>query len=136
MSTRKRSVYSFFIGLIIIGYTWVVLILLKVVKSELIICPIKTITGFSCPSCGSTRAVLKIIQGDFSAALHTNPFGFLLFFLALICPLWLLYDFIYKKESLWIFYNRLESVINKKIVAIPLILIVMANWIWNISKGL
>ena len=136
MLSRKRRIYSFFIGLIILGYSWIVLIFFSGIKSEIIVCPIKTVTGFPCPSCGSTRAVFKILRGEFLEAIYINPLGILLIILAFICPIWLIYDFLTKKETLWIFYNRFESFINQKKIAIPLILLVIANWIWNILKGL
>jgi hypothetical protein len=36
-------------------------------------CPIKFITGISCPACGMTRAVLAILHGDTHAALNYHP---------------------------------------------------------------
>lgn len=39
-------------------------------------CLFKTITGWMCPGCGMTRALLAIGRFDFSAALHFNPLSF------------------------------------------------------------
>ena len=36
-------------------------------------CPIKFITGISCPACGMTRAVLAILHGDMHTALNYHP---------------------------------------------------------------
>lgn len=136
MQSRKSRVYSFFIGLLILGFSWIVFTFFSGSKLNLIVCPIKSITGFPCPSCGSTRSVLELLRGDFLEAIYINPLGILLFFLALICPIWLIYDLITKQETLWVFYNKFESWISQKKIAIPLIIFVLANWIWNICKGL
>ena len=36
-------------------------------------CPIKTLTGFSCPGCGVTRMSVAILKLDFVSAFHYNP---------------------------------------------------------------
>lgn len=38
-----------------------------------ITCPIKFVTGVSCPGCGMTRAWLSVLRLDFAAALHYHP---------------------------------------------------------------
>jgi hypothetical protein len=37
---------------------------------------------------------------------------------------------------LYNFYNQTELVLKRKWIAIPAILLVLLNWIWNIAKGL
>lgn len=37
-------------------------------------CIIRTLTGFSCPGCGMTRAVLALLQGNWEQAWHYNLF--------------------------------------------------------------
>jgi hypothetical protein len=36
-------------------------------------CWFRTITGFPCPTCGSTRAVVRLLHLDFGGALAYNP---------------------------------------------------------------
>ncbi|MDO5381896.1 MAG: DUF2752 domain-containing protein [Eubacteriales bacterium] len=36
-------------------------------------CPVKFITGVSCPGCGMTRAVYSLMRLDFAAAFHYHP---------------------------------------------------------------
>ena len=38
-----------------------------------ITCPIKWVTGISCPGCGMTRAVLSALRLDFAAAFYYHP---------------------------------------------------------------
>lgn len=37
-------------------------------------CPFKLLTGLSCPSCGTQRALHALLHGDVIAALRFNPF--------------------------------------------------------------
>ena len=36
-------------------------------------CPFRLLTGFTCPGCGTTRALHQILHGDFAAAFVLNP---------------------------------------------------------------
>lgn len=55
-----------------------------------ITCPIKALTGVSCPGCGMTRAWLAMMRGDLHSAFHYHP----LFLL----PAFALLVFIYRKH--------------------------------------
>ena len=104
--------------------------------SSVEVCLVKQATDIPCPSCGSTRSVNSILHGDFSKAWFYNPLGFFVALVMLITPLWLVYDISLKRSSLLRFYGQVETYINKPQVAIPLIGLVLINWIWNIMKGL
>ena len=69
-------------------------------------------------------------------ALYINPFGLIIALIMLILPIWIIFDIASKKKTLYDFYFRFESFIRKPIIAIPLVLLVVLNWIWNITKGL
>lgn len=89
-----------------------------------------------CPSCGSTRSVISIVNGKFSDALSINPLGYIIAVIMVLIPLWLLIDVLIKKKSLFKFYIKMETYLKKPQLAIPLIVLVLINWIWNITKGL
>ena len=36
-------------------------------------CPLRALTGFYCPGCGSTRALFDLLHGDVPGALAMNP---------------------------------------------------------------
>ena len=36
-------------------------------------CPFRLLTGFTCPGCGTTRALHEILHGHFAAAFMLNP---------------------------------------------------------------
>lgn len=41
-------------------------------------CPIKFVTGISCPGCGMTRAVRSLLAGDLAGAFYWHPLWLLL----------------------------------------------------------
>lgn len=100
------------------------------------VCLIKHFTGIPCPSCGSTRSVVSLLHGDLPGAFFWNPFGFILLGIMCIVPVWVLYDLINRRSTLFIFYKRTELLLTRKMIFIPAICLVLGNWIWNIYKGL
>jgi predicted RNA-binding Zn-ribbon protein involved in translation (DUF1610 family) len=100
------------------------------------VCIIKSVTGFPCPSCGITRAVQLLLQGKMFESLAMNPFGILVTLIMTIVPFWILFDIVFKKESFYIAYKKMEKTIRIQWLAAILILLVLLNWIWNIYKGI
>jgi len=100
------------------------------------VCLFKHATNIPCPSCGSTRSVLSLLEGNWIASVLINPFGLLIATFLLAAPIWILTDLFRRKNSFFDFYLKTEKYIQKPWVAIPLIALVALNWIWNISKGL
>ena len=120
------------------GYIWLAITYHQLVSKsfEPGVCLFKRITTIPCPSCGSTRSVLSILKGDFAGALLLNPFGIILVSILVIAPIWIFYDVVSRKETLFNAYTKAELFLKRKWIAIPAILLVLLNWIWNISKGL
>ncbi|MDO4913953.1 MAG: DUF2752 domain-containing protein [Bifidobacteriaceae bacterium] len=50
-------------------------------------CPIKFLTGVSCPGCGMTRAWLSVFRLDFNAAWHYHPLFWSIPIILLVCYL-------------------------------------------------
>jgi hypothetical protein len=101
------------------------------------LCVFKNVTGIPCPSCGVTRSILYLLQGEFLCGLYLNPIGLLGLIALIVMPCWMLVDAINKKSSLITFYRKAELVIKtQRIIYFPLIGLVLMNWIWNITKGL
>lgn len=100
------------------------------------VCIIKNITNIPCPSCGSTRSVVSFIDGNFIDSLYYNPIGLIIIIIMITSPIWIIYDLIYSKDTLYQCYRKIEVALNTKIIAIPAIVLILANWIWNIYKGL
>lgn len=118
------------------GYIWLYVNVKYYVNGshEIGVCIIKHTTNVPCPSCGSTRSVLSAFQGNIAGAFMLNPFGLIIVVILIVSPVWILSDKILKKESFWIFYQKMEQWLKIKPVAFMAILLVLANWIWNIYK--
>lgn len=139
MSIYRKKLYIILATATTAGYIW---LLFKFLNGNLYEdaaysgCLIKQATGVPCPSCGSTRSIASIFQGHILDALYWNPFGLMIIIIMLVLPFWLIYDLLKKKDSLYVFYGKTEVFIRKRKIAIPLIILVIINWIWNITKGL
>lgn len=100
------------------------------------VCMVKNVTGLPCPACGSSRAATLLLQGSPWHAITTNPIGVLLTCLLPFCLAWILRDLYTGKQDFYRFYRRMERFFQKRIVALVAILLVLANWAWNIAKDL
>lgn len=105
-------------------------------SSHFKVCIIKNLTGYPCPSCGTTRAIQLLFHGKIVDSLKMNPFGIIVAMLMIIAPLWIVLDLIFKKETFYSNYKKAETIVRIRWVAIFLIVLVILNWIWNIKKGL
>ena len=97
---------------------------------------VKNITGYPCPSCGTTRAIQLLLNNNWMASLQMNPFGILVALMMFSFPIWIVFDLLFKKDSFYKYYQKSEDIIRTKWVAILLIMLVIINWIWNIKKEL
>jgi len=134
----RNKLYTLLSAACAVGFIWLAITYSRSTWNEIDpgVCLFKRLTNVPCPSCGSTRSVLSLLQGDFWGALYWNPFGFILMAILVIAPLWILFDLVSRKATLFNFYTKAELFLNRKWVAITAVLIVLMNWIWNISKGI
>ncbi|MVZ66297.1 DUF2752 domain-containing protein [Sphingobacterium sp. DK4209] len=101
------------------------------------LCPIKQVTGYPCPSCGTTRSVKSLLQGDINQALLINPLGLVAVLIAVGIILLMSIDLIFRKDYFFRTYRWIEQFLQtQRILSAILILLILLNWIWNISKGL
>jgi len=138
MPLSRSKLYTLLFIACCAGYIWLY-IGIAINKSEsnpVEVCLIKQLTNIPCPSCGSTRSVLSLMHGEFVQSVLINPFGLIIAFIMIVTPFWILLDLVAKSQSLYNFYHKMEDVLKKPKFAIPLILLVILNWIWNIIKGL
>ena len=138
MPVSRNELYAIVMIACMIGYTWCFynLLMFQQGKKAVDVCMMKLITSIPCPSCGSTRSVLSLMHGDFLQALYINPFGIIIAMIMTVAPIWILIDVTLQKKSFQIFFSQIEALLVKPRMAIPLILIVLLNWIWNITKHL
>jgi len=138
MTKTKNKLYLFLFIACILGYTWLFIHLLELssFNEGLTTCLFKKTTTLPCPSCGSTRSILLLINGNFKESWLTNPLGWLISFIMLILPFWILYDWITKKDSFFLAYKKTEKILQKPLLYIPLVILILVNWVWNIYKNL
>lgn len=132
----KNKLYLFILVACLTGFSYLFYSLHYSTSTSLSLCMIKNITGYPCPSCGTTRAIQLLLKNNWMASLQMNPFGIVVAILMVVLPLWIVFDFIAKKESFFNCYPKAEAIIRTKWLAVFLIVLVVLNWIWNINKGL
>lgn len=138
MTLDKNKLYSILFIACLAGYAWLYFSITKNIteNKSVEVCLIKHVTNIPCPSCGTTRSVISLANGDFIAALNFNPIGYLVAIIMLIVPIWILIDTIKRTKTLFDIYLKIEIYLKRPKIAIPLILLVIINWIWNITKEL
>ena len=139
MSLRRNKLYLTLILVCTAGYIWLAIAnhCTSVSKNYVTgVCMIKNVIHIPCPSCGATRSILSLSKGDLSGSLYWNPIGLILIVMMILSPIWIVYDLVKQKDSLFRFYHQAELFLRRTWVAVPAILLILANWIWNIHKGL
>jgi hypothetical protein len=137
MFLNRRNLYFLLITACLTGYVWLYFNIGRQPEiNSADVCMIKHATGIPCPSCGSTRSIISLVQGNFIQSILINPMGLIILLIMLLAPIWILFDLVIRKDTLFKAYNQIESILKKREIAIPLIVLVIINWIWNITKGL
>lgn len=138
MILNRNKLYSILFIACVAGYIWLYYsIISNVTENKSIeVCLIKHVTNIPCPSCGSTRSIISLAKGNFTEAFGLNPIGYIVAIIMVIAPVWIIMDIILRNDSLFKCYQKIETHLKKPKYAIPLILLVIINWIWNITKGL
>lgn len=94
-------------------------------------CVFHALTGRPCLTCGMTRSAVRFFHGDFAGALRWNPLIFV--------GLWALIIFdLYAVAVLAMRAPRLRllqfSASEKKLIRILVIVLLLANWIYLLSR--
>lgn len=135
MNSTRRQIDRLAFVACLCGWGWFLLNLGgQTNKLPFPVCPIKLLFGVPCPACGSTHSVIQVFEGHFSEAFRYNPLGFVLAAGLVIVPIWVVVDHVRRRGSFRSFYNWFEHTLSRKQVALPAILLVVANWVWNILK--
>ena len=100
-------------------------------------CLFKTITGLPCFSCGTTRAVMLLLEGKLIAALRMHP-NVVIFALAMpVFTALLLYDLVRQTNFSTMIADKLLRPLKEnkpyQLIAISYVIII---WSWNIQKGI
>ena len=136
MTITGNNFYKLSSAFFITGYVWLFYNFTSSGNAHGGICIFKWLTHLPCPSCGTTRAVGLLMEGDISSSIALNPFGILCFTAMLIYPFWLLYDWWQGKQTMLSWYGKMEQRMSSKPYSLLLFTLIALNWFWNIYKGL
>jgi len=138
MTLNRGRLYTILFIACFAGYIWLYLNISETLTGQqsFNVCLIKQVTNIPCPSCGSTRSIISLSKGQLMEAFSINPLGIVVAIIMLFTPIWVIIDLLFKRKTLLNFYQQLESLLQQRKYAIPLGLLVILNWVWNIVKGL
>ena len=95
-------------------------------------CLFKSLTGVPCPGCGTVRSLQLLLHGDVMGSVLTNPLGLLLSLLVVAAAILVLRDARKDDDLLYRLMHRRWP----PLALVVVVLLTLANWLWNISKGL
>ncbi len=117
---------SFAAALVVMFAAWVAF-----VDWPPVICPMHAITGWPCPTCGATRALLALVGGDPGRALRLNPL--------VATGLLLAVPYVgYAATVSLLGLPRLRcrvSARGARLARVVTITVIMANWVFLIADG-
>ncbi|TBX70754.1 DUF2752 domain-containing protein [Flavobacterium silvisoli] len=132
----RNKLYSLLLIACFAGFSYLFYQTHAVQNDTVRVCIIKNVTGYPCPSCGTTRAVLLLMKGKITESLLVNPFGILVATIMTVLPIWIFADIVLQKETFYIRYKKTEALLRTPRLAPFLVLLVVLNWIWNLYKHL
>ena len=92
-------------------------------------CPLKSISGYPCPTCGTTRSALALVELDLATALRLNPLAAGVWMFVIVGGLAAL-AYTLAGRSLPALPNRLPMTLRVGVVAI-----VAVNWVYLLLAG-
>src|SRR5690554_3156554 len=107
----RKSLYILTLSAVAGGYLWLLFQILYLKQQESSmegVCIIKLTTGIPCPSCGSTRSVISLLEGRILDALYWNPLGIILAILLVVLPVWVIIDLIRNQSTFHKAYKKME----------------------------
>ena len=100
------------------------------------VCFFKNLTHLPCPSCGTTRAIILLLKGNFIGSMEMNPLGLIIFCVMVAIPFIILYDLFKKENFILNFSQKINMLFSQKKIAIPFFTFIIINWVWNLYKHL
>lgn len=132
---NRDRLYKSILFLSLVGSVWTVLNLYNM-SLPFLGCLFYKLTGLPCPACGSTRSVTAFLFGDYRGAFTINPLGLLTSFCMIIACIWICKDYLFHSDSFYKVFQKIKLFVQRRSVAFVLIFLLLANWLWNITKQL
>ena len=97
----------------------------------IMLCPLRRYTGIPCFTCGSTRAILALVSGDFKTAFLTQPLIVSLVCFAAPVIVFNVFAAVTQKRII------LMSLVRKEKIGLAIILFAatLANWLYLLKAG-
>lgn len=93
-------------------------------------CMFHAVTGLPCFMCGTTRAAIAFVHGDFLTSLHWNPLAFVVLSGLVIFDLYALFILVSRKARL----RMVEWSPNEKLVGrIAIVAVLTLNWFYLLA---
>ncbi len=89
-------------------------------------CPLRTLTGVPCPTCGGTSAARSLLAADVGAAFRANPLVAATILLAMAGAVAALVTLP------WAGRLRIPQVLGRRVLGLTLLILVLANWLYLI----
>jgi len=94
-------------------------------------CPLRTLTGVACPTCGMTRAFVRTVHGNLAGAAAASPLGTMLALGAAVLVAWTLLRLTVVRRGLHVEFTRQEA----SVLRAAAVLAIAANWAWVATVG-
>ena len=134
MNLSKGRLYTLLLLLSACGYLWLYASNGSGIQGNWGGCWFKYLFHIPCPSCGNTRAVHAAFHGEWTASLYYNPLGLLLAAMMVVIPIWIVVDLLRGSSSFLHAYQTTEQKLQRWPYAVPAIIAILINWIWNLVK--
>lgn len=130
---RKQRFYRTILVLCLFVYVY---LCLRIFGISLFHCPLRTLTGIPCPSCGVTTGIMALIHGDFVKSLRCNPLAIIMFIGFLYIQISILTDLLFNKRIFLRSYLFLCRCFKHKEFIIFCSTCVVLLWGYKIVEGL
>ncbi len=91
------------------------------------LCMLRRVTGYPCPTCGTTRMVLAALELRIVEAFFHNP---LMFLLCVVSIVLLTFRFAAARRIVWI-----TSTSSRRVFIAVMLLAFLANWVYLLRAG-
>ena len=128
---HQRKFYWLMSGGITISWLWVLYNLQYKQSNGFSPCLFSNAVGLPCPSCGTTRGIVAILQGDLYAVSQFNALSYVAVIALVVFPIWLIADLVRNRPTIHNAYVALEHFGKRRPAFWFIILtLIAANWIW------
>ena len=138
MMYHRNILYFYLLSLCCISYFWLYLHSIGFFRSVdyFVLCTFKQLTHLPCPSCGVTRAILKLSEGELRQSVFINPLGIFIGVCLILIPFWILWDIVGHKKSLVVVYQKLEYYLQQKKYFFSFLVLILINWTFIVLQNL